>query len=297
MMQNKIFPVRFPLDKQARSQAPGNFIDLPNGKVHYEQTGPSGAPPLVLVHGLSVPGFVWDPVFKPLGRIGFRVTRFDLFGRGFSDRPKGDYDVDFFTRQLTRVLDALGLTQPIYLAGVSMGGVITGNFALTCPERIDTLTLVNAAGMMPEPKGISRILSWWPGIAEARLHFLGTNLAVNGLQDDFHAMKPPAQYIEKVRQQLKFKGFNQALLSTLRSGILYHMAPMYKALGKTRCSIRLIWGLEDRVVPFDSCEKLKNYLPHARFFPVEKAGHLPQYERPNQVLEIFSHLCSGQTPA
>ena len=180
--------------------------------------------------------------------------------------------------------------------GVSMGGVVTGNFALTYPERVDTLTLINAAGMMPEPKGVSRILSW-PGIAETRLHFFGTDLAVNGLQDDLYAMTPPGQYVEKVRKQLKFKGFNQALLSTLRSGILYHMAPMYNALGKTRCSIRLIWGLEDQVVPFDSCETLQKFLPLARFFPVEKAGHLPQYERPDQVLKIFSPLCSGQTLA
>ena len=287
MMSDVIFSARRPLDARARSLAPGNFIDLPQGKVHYEQTGPVDGAPMVLVHGLSVPGFVWDPVFEPLGRLDFRVTRFDLFGRGYSDRPQGAYDADFFAKQVTGVLDALDIRTPIHLAGVSMGCPISGSFTLNHPDRVKTLTLINAAGMMPEPNVRQRILLS-RGVMEIYLHFLGTRMAIAGLKDDFYAMSPPTDYIEKVRRHLSFKGFNQALLSTLRSGILWQMEPMYRTLGSAKCRTMLIWGLEDNVVPFDSCERLRQMLPHAHYCPVPKAGHIPQYECPEQVLKAFA---------
>jgi pimeloyl-ACP methyl ester carboxylesterase len=51
---------------------------LSNGVVHYELTGSEDAPVVVLVHGFSVPCYVWDPTFEALTEAGFRVLRYDL---------------------------------------------------------------------------------------------------------------------------------------------------------------------------------------------------------------------------
>src|SRR5262245_47281480 len=75
------------LDQSVRSQAPGKFIKLSDGFVHYQLIGPSEAPTVALVPGATVPFFVWDPIIDPLLKAGVRVLRFDLFGRGYSDRP------------------------------------------------------------------------------------------------------------------------------------------------------------------------------------------------------------------
>ena len=77
------------LTPEVRTGLPGNFIQLSDGVVHYELAGPEDAPVVVLVHGFSVPFFIWDPTFEGLSEAGFRVLRYDLYGRGFSDRPHG----------------------------------------------------------------------------------------------------------------------------------------------------------------------------------------------------------------
>ena len=75
-------------------------MQLSQGYVHYELGGPVGGEKVVLVHGLSVPYYIWDPTFDALTEAGFRVLRYDLYGRGFSDRPKLRYDADLFDEQL-----------------------------------------------------------------------------------------------------------------------------------------------------------------------------------------------------
>ena len=71
------------LDELARKDAGGSFAALKDGMTHYELGGPEDGKPVVLVHGFSVPYFIFDPTFEFLGKSGFRVLRYDLIGRGF----------------------------------------------------------------------------------------------------------------------------------------------------------------------------------------------------------------------
>jgi pimeloyl-ACP methyl ester carboxylesterase len=80
-------PERATLDAEARAGAPGKFITLSRGITHYEMAGPDSARVVVLVHGFSVPSYIWDSTFAGLTGGGHRVLRYDLYGRGFSDRP------------------------------------------------------------------------------------------------------------------------------------------------------------------------------------------------------------------
>ena len=104
-----------------RSSSPGEFTELADGFVHYELGGSSGAQMVVLVPGFSVPLQIWDPTYHALIDAGYRVLRYDLFGRGFSDRPDSRYDLDFFDRQLVGLLEALDISAPIDLVGLFPG--------------------------------------------------------------------------------------------------------------------------------------------------------------------------------
>ena len=97
------------LDETARKQADGSFIALTDGVTHYELGGPKNGQPVVLVHGFSTPYFIFDTTFEFLVNSGFRVLRYDLIGRGYSDRPHVDYNIHLFVRQLKDLLDALEL--------------------------------------------------------------------------------------------------------------------------------------------------------------------------------------------
>ena len=59
------------------------------------------------VHGFSVPYYLWDPVVTALTGAGFQTLRYDLFGRGFSDRPNVSYNADLYDHQLTDLLNGL----------------------------------------------------------------------------------------------------------------------------------------------------------------------------------------------
>src|SRR5215216_4265699 len=116
------------LNESTRKEATGSFIQLTDGVTHYELSNPEQAETVVLVHGFSVPYFIYDPTFEFLTQSGFRVVRYDLFGRGFSDRPQARYNIDLFVRQLGDLLDALGFTRPVSLVGLSTVGPITTVF-------------------------------------------------------------------------------------------------------------------------------------------------------------------------
>ena len=57
---------------------------------------------VVLVHGFSVPYYIWDSTTTALAAAGYRVVRYDEYGRGLSDRPNVDYTADLYDRQLER---------------------------------------------------------------------------------------------------------------------------------------------------------------------------------------------------
>ena len=82
------------LDAAARKNASGDFIELSDGWVHYHFEGLESGPAVVLVHGFSVPAYIWDPTFQALADAGYKVLSFDLYGRGYSDRPDKVYDID-----------------------------------------------------------------------------------------------------------------------------------------------------------------------------------------------------------
>ena len=66
------------LDDQARANAPGNFISISNGQIHYRWRGPETGPIIIMSHGFSTPNFIFEQNAKALADEGFRVLTYDL---------------------------------------------------------------------------------------------------------------------------------------------------------------------------------------------------------------------------
>ena len=128
---------------------PGAYVTLSDGVTHYEAAGPDDGRVAVLVHGFSVPSYIWDPTFAALRDAGYRVIRYDLFGRGMSDRPDAAYDGAFYDRQLDELLKALKVDGKIDLFGLSFGGYVTAHYTATHPQRVRTLNLVDPSNSAP----------------------------------------------------------------------------------------------------------------------------------------------------
>ena len=85
-------PERRALDDTARAAASGRYVRLADGVTHYETAGPDTGRVVVLAAGFSVPAYIWDSLYQRLADSGFRVLRYDYYGRGWSDRPSAAYD-------------------------------------------------------------------------------------------------------------------------------------------------------------------------------------------------------------
>lgn len=271
------------MDGQARAGTPGEYVALGDGIVHYEIAGPENAPAVVLIHGFSTPYFIWDGVFPAVVDAGYRAVRYDLYGRGWSDRPTNlDYDADLFDRQLMQLIEKLELKTPLTLAGVSMGGAISVIFAARHPELVRGVILVDPAGF-PLPLPATAKLIRFPGVGEYLMRLLGDRTIRQGMATNFHDPAVLEAFAKKFEPQLQYEGFQYAQLSTLRHMPMQSLEAEYRALGESGKPVLLVWGKQDQVIPFATHEKVLAAVPQAELLAVDDAGHVPQYETPEAV--------------
>lgn len=280
------------LNETTRASAAGSFVRLPNGFTHYQLGGPENGQPVVLVHGFSVPYFIWDPTFKFLTESGFHVLRYDLFGRGFSDRPKVRYDIDLFCRQLRDLLDILDIDKA-NLIGLSMGGPISASFTVRYPKRVQKLTLIDPAGARPIT--LSRVLraAMTPGFGELALGLFGNRTLAKGVTSDFYDPANVREFVKEYMVQMRYKGFMRAILSTMRNGMLGDFSSTYHTVGDQNIPTLLIWGRDDTTVPFSHSHDIRAAIPQAAFHAVENCGHIPHYEKPLEVNPILLEFLSA----
>ena len=275
------------LNDEARRSAEGSFIQLPNGVTHYELTNSDDEETVVFVHGFSVPYYIFDPTFDFLTWSGFRVLRYDLFGRGFSDRPRTRYNIDLFVNQLHDLLDALRLTRPVNLIGLSMGGPITGTFTARFPERVKSLTLIDPAGVRPVSLTPMLKAMKLPGVVEAVFGLVGSDAMVKGAAKDFYDPELVGMFMDRYKVQMQYKGFKRAILSSIRNDMLGSFVESYKRVNGSKIPVLLFWGRNDRTVPFEYSAELRAVLPDAEFHVIEDCGHIPQYEKPDEFNPIL----------
>lgn len=270
------------MDKDARLSASGEFLRLRDGVVHYELSGPKKGPLVVLVHGFTTPFFVWDPTQKALVRAGYRVLRFDLFGRGYSDRPDTKYSLELYERQLIGLLDALHFEGPFSLVGLSMGGAISAHVASKHPSRIRRLALLAPAGV-PTRSGALAKVAQLPLVGEYLIRVLGTNILLRGAYRSFSSRAPSPDFMKQFRYQMGFHGYRRAILSSLRYVPLQWMKGTYETIQKQPYPVMIFWGKRDRVIPFESHRYLKDWLPRAKIQAIDGVGHQPHREAPHRV--------------
>lgn len=121
------------------------FIDVKGVRTRYLAIG--HGPDLVLLHGRGGHLEAWANII-PLLAPTFRVHAFDLGGHGLTD-PLDAHDIEALTRHATDVLCILQLTR-YCLAGQSIGGWIATRIALSRPDAIRGLALIEPAGLQSD---------------------------------------------------------------------------------------------------------------------------------------------------
>jgi len=270
------------LNEITRREAGGSFIQLSDGFTHYELNNPDAEETVVLVHGFSCPYFVYDLTFEFLTQSGFRVLRYDLLGRGFSDKPDMEYNIDLFVRQLGDLLDGLRFTRPVSLVGLSTGGPITAAYTARFPERVSKLVLIDPIGARPLPFAPAVKVVALPFVGEAILNLVRSDSLAWKIASFFNT-EVAGEFTSRYTVQMQYKGFRHAILSTIRSHTLDACPEVYERIGKMDKPVLLFWGRKDHTVPFRHSNVLRAAMPNMEFHVIENCGHIPHHEKPDEV--------------
>lgn len=272
------------IDDEVRASAFAGetFVRLSDGFTRYEWSGPEDGEVVVLVHGFSSPCFIWQRQASALAQAGYRVLRYDLFGRGHSDRPDATYDAELYHRQLAELLDALKVEEPINIVGLSMGGPITLRFVEREPERVRRFGLIAPAGFGANLPAAGQLLRV-PGLAEWIMHAFGDQIILGSIEKAVARPDTVAVLYEVYEDQLKYFGYKRALLRTLRNHHLTGLDELFRAVGKIQKPSILFWGEDDQVVPFENAVRVRECIPGIEFHVIPKGSHTPNYENPDEV--------------
>jgi len=131
------------------------FATSSGARIYWKLEGADDKPALVLLNSIGTDLGLWDATMPAL--LGaFRVLRLDTRGHGASDAPDGDYTLAMLACDVAAVMDAAGIAQAA-VAGVSLGGMIAMELALTRPERVSALTLICTSATMDKAAWQDRI--------------------------------------------------------------------------------------------------------------------------------------------
>lgn len=274
--------------------APGKYASSNGVNIHYQDTG--SGPPLLILNGWTASGLIWpDEWVHPLGA-EYRLLRVDNRGTGWSDAVTETFTVADMVADSLAVLDAEGIDRA-HVFGLSMGGMIAQQLALTHPERVDHLVLCATA---PPPP-----------------HFVTADPAVfAGL------FTPPAgattidEIVGNVWSSIVGPGFQERgkdILDRLVARAIERPTPMEVIMlqmqaiatrvgdsGDINAPTLVIHGDADPLLPVANGRRLAEVVPGARYLELPGVGHLIPWEEPDKTAgamrEFFATSEVGTTP-
>ena len=263
------------------------FIELSEGFTYYRMTDQDEcATPDVLVHGFSVPSYIWEPTYDFLAGKGRCVIMLDLYGRGFSDNPDVAYTDTLLATQVLELLDALGVERAAFF-GLSNGGRVVSQVAGLAPERVARLVYVASSGFRDVTRAadtsvsqqeIDELIGKYPELPAGQL-------------SDFKDPTNFQDWDDKYAELLVHKGVARALISTLKNHVSGQLDRIHASLQISDTPVTTIWGDSDTVVVYaDFADKIGRLLPKRQEYFVEDSGHLPHMENPAQFEAILTSV-------
>jgi 3-oxoadipate enol-lactonase len=248
--------------------------------------------PLVLIQGVGVGRWGWEPVADRLAR-RFRVITMDNRGIGASDTPPGHYSTRMMAEDVLAVLDHAGI-QRASLVGISLGGMIAQELALAHPERVDKLVLVatipGGPRSRPMPLGTTYLFASAPFMtSQAKLHqFVQQTLGPTTLR------RRPRIARRLAAAKLAHPQSESAWRAQTAAGMLFN--PLGRQRRITRPTL-IVQGTADQVVAPGNAEVLADLLPDARVQRFDGAGHLLYWEQPKRFVRVVTDLLTDPATA
>ncbi len=272
-----------------------HYVNAGSIRTRYWHLGNDG-PAVILLHGLGASAEIWMHNIAALAK-DHTVFVPDLPGFGRSEQPPSSFCPFDYASFIDNFMEALNI-QKASLIGQSLGGGIALQCALQFPQKVEKLILVDCAGFGIDVRWTLKLMSL-PVIGE--LVTYPTRLGV-ALFFKF-AVRDPAvitkEFIDiyyKIFTQPAFQAF---MLKITRMLVDIHgakeeaLAPIKNNLHKIKRPTLIIWGANDRVFPLQQAYTGKEKMPHAHLHIMERCGHIPNLEKPEEFNNIVLEFLLG----
>ena len=269
---------------------PSTFIAVEGMQIHIRDEGPRNDPtPLVLIHGTSASLHTWDGWVAGISKQR-RVIRFDLPGFGLTGpAPDNDYSLQRYARFVAATLDALKLER-VVLGGNSLGGQIAWATALTYPERIERLVLVDAAGypFRSESVPIGFRIARMPGLSRLMESILPRTMIESSVKNVYGnpaAVTP--ELVDRYYDLARREGNRRALVRRFQQNKPGELADRIPTL---RLPVLILWGARDHLVPLENGRRFNRDIPGSQLKVFDDLGHVPQEEDPERTAEAVANF-------
>ena len=246
--------------------------------------GPDDAPVVTMSHSLCCDLSAWDELSEDLKK-DYRVLRYSLRGRGKSEPSPGPYDFKLLAADMAALQDAYGVTES-HIVGLSIGGMIAQEFALTYPERM--LGLVISSSLCTLPDGAAAL---WPerirNVTEQ-----GIEVAVEDSMSRWFvegSLKDRPELDARVCKMIRdtsvegYVGCSHAI-----AGI-----DLKDRISAIKAKTLVIVGREDMGTPVSSSELINRQIEGSKLVIVENAAHQLAVDKPDIFnAEVRKHLSS-----
>lgn len=264
------------------------------GEVEFGYDRAGEGEPVMLVMGLGTPRIGWFHQFQYLSQ-RYDVTTFDNRGVG-ETVAAAPWTMQDMAKDVTAIAEEFG-HDTFHLVGISMGGMIAQELALTHPERIRSLTLMATSPGGPEAEAMTPEFVDALAIPDPRLRMRTVTELTFGRK--FRAENP--EMMELILTALESGGAGVTMLGAeTGAGFLGQVMAVAGWMGVGGAAARLedisvptlvMHGGDDLLLPIANGKIIARDIPGARsrFWP--EAGHALNAEYPEEVnAELVSHF-------
>jgi pimeloyl-ACP methyl ester carboxylesterase len=178
-----------------------------------------------------------------------------------------------------------------------MGGPIVMSFAGRHPERVSDIFLLVPAGLdvTGGNSGAAKLVRV-PVIGDWIWRVFGRGILLGNSQLDESALDPANRLQGDVTRQLDFRGYREALLSTMRHFPMSDRARLFSTVSdKTKIPIVAVFGDADDTIAVSSAAKLMALIPRADVRIITAGTHGLNYQRHAEVNPMLVAWASGLT--
>ena len=237
-------------------------------------------PTLVLLHGFGANKENWLRFARHMTD-SYHVVAVDLPGHGESLKDFTlRYGIDDQVRYLNEILTQMNI-RSFYLAGNSMGGAIACMYAVTYPDQVRSLVLLDPGGIFDHEGELQKLLKEGknPLIVQTTGDF-------KKLMDFVLEEKPfipwPVSSV-LAEKAVKNKAINDKIFEEIQEGF----NDVFKdGIQKITAPTLILWGRKDRVIHVDNASLFEKLIPGSRKMILEDIGHVPMVEIPGKTAEI-----------